>query len=211
MHKFQDVGVCAKPLKAGDVAWKCEDCEKDPTCIICNDCFKKGDHTGHRVWLKTSVSGCCDCGDPDAWEEKGFCKDHKGFAASVDQILEGLPPYIKESAPLCFQELASNFKTILLAHQKDKKYSTVKVTMIVDYLQKSCQDLPSNIYFVSEALTSFYVGKHKRPAGHVCTFRYFISEAEQALYESQAAMIEDFDTFCTCSPIDLLLQGSTKL
>jgi len=29
------MGVCAKPLKAGDVAWKCEDCEKDPTCIIC--------------------------------------------------------------------------------------------------------------------------------------------------------------------------------
>ena len=33
------LGVCAKPLKQGDVAWKCEDCEKDPTCIICLDCF----------------------------------------------------------------------------------------------------------------------------------------------------------------------------
>lgn len=28
-------GVCAKTLKSGDVAWKCEDCELDPTCIIC--------------------------------------------------------------------------------------------------------------------------------------------------------------------------------
>ena len=28
-------GVCAKTLKSGDVAWKCETCEKDPTCIIC--------------------------------------------------------------------------------------------------------------------------------------------------------------------------------
>lgn len=29
------MGVCAKVLKAGDVAWKCQDCEKDSTCIIC--------------------------------------------------------------------------------------------------------------------------------------------------------------------------------
>ena len=33
------LGVCAKTLKSGDVAWKCEDCEKDPTCIICAECF----------------------------------------------------------------------------------------------------------------------------------------------------------------------------
>ena len=27
--------ICAKTLTSGDVAWKCEDCEMDPTCIIC--------------------------------------------------------------------------------------------------------------------------------------------------------------------------------
>ena len=71
------LGVCAKVLKAGvDVAWKCEDCEKDPTCIICKECFEKSDHTGHRVWLKTNVSGCCDCGDPEAWAPEGCCSDH---------------------------------------------------------------------------------------------------------------------------------------
>lgn len=32
---FKSMGVCAKPMKSGDVAWKCEDCEKDSTCIIC--------------------------------------------------------------------------------------------------------------------------------------------------------------------------------
>ena len=64
------MGVCAKILKAGDVAWKCEDCEKDPTCIICQECFEKSNHKGHRVWLKTNVGGCCDCGDIDGWEEK---------------------------------------------------------------------------------------------------------------------------------------------
>lgn len=90
-------GVCAKTLSYGDVAWKCETCEKDPTCIICQDCFEKGDHKGHRVWLKRNVSGCCDCGDPDAWAEEGFCTKHKGYVASIDTLLEQLPPFIKKS------------------------------------------------------------------------------------------------------------------
>ena len=29
------LGVCAKQMEYGDVAWRCMDCEKDPTCIIC--------------------------------------------------------------------------------------------------------------------------------------------------------------------------------
>ena len=85
------LGVCAKTLKAGDVAWKCEDCEKDPTCIICSDCFNKSDHEGHRVWLKTDVGGCCDCGDPEAWDMKGCCPDHAGIDSSKDKVLNALP------------------------------------------------------------------------------------------------------------------------
>ena len=81
-------GVCAKTLSHGDVAWKCETCEKDPTCIICQECFELGDHKGHKVWLKRNVGGCCDCGDPDAWAESGFCKKHKGYEASADTLLE---------------------------------------------------------------------------------------------------------------------------
>lgn len=81
-------GVCAKTLKAGDVAWKCETCEKDPTCIICQECFELSDHKGHKIWLKRNVGGCCDCGDPDAWQESGFCTKHKGYAASSETLLE---------------------------------------------------------------------------------------------------------------------------
>jgi len=41
--------VCAKALSGKTVAWKCETCEKDPTCIICQDCFDKSNHEGHKV------------------------------------------------------------------------------------------------------------------------------------------------------------------
>lgn len=83
----------------GDVAWRCMDCEKDPTCIICKDCFEKGDHTGHRVQLKRNVGGCCDCGDPEAWDENHFCVDHKG-QHNIDpkELLEKMPNTIRNSA-----------------------------------------------------------------------------------------------------------------
>lgn len=78
-------------MQYGEVAWRCMDCEKDPTCIICSECFDKGDHTGHRVQLKRNVGGCCDCGDPDAWDPDHFCSDHKGYAQSPEQVLAKLP------------------------------------------------------------------------------------------------------------------------
>ena len=110
------LGVCAKPLKSGvDVAWKCEDCEKDPTCIICAECFEKSNHEGHRVWLKTNVSGCCDCGDPEAWDEKGCCSDHKGIDSSRAAALNALPAAVRESAPIVFKCLTKILKGILLS------------------------------------------------------------------------------------------------
>ena len=174
------MGVCAKPLKAGDVAWKCEDCEKDRSCIICQECFQKGDHKGHRVWLKTNVGGCCDCGDPDGWEEKGFCSDHKGFEASSESMLKSLPPYIKDSASHCFSQLCSQLKATLLKLQSEPKNLQTKslAAEILNLMIKSCADIPSNIYYLSKALTHIFYGEHLKQKNHICNYRYFISPQE---------------------------------
>jgi len=79
--------LCAKSLNGKDIAWKCEDCEKDPTCIICNECFEKGNHKGHWVRMQRGVAGCCDCGDPTAWDPNGFCCDHKGYTEFTEESL----------------------------------------------------------------------------------------------------------------------------
>ena len=71
-------GVCGKVLTYNDSGWKCLDCELDPTCIICTECFEKGNHKGHRVFFKSHVSGMCDCGDLEAWRPGGNCSDHQG-------------------------------------------------------------------------------------------------------------------------------------
>ena len=106
------MGVCAKQINYGDMAWRCMDCEKDPTCIICKDCFEKGDHTGHRVQLKRNAGGCCDCGDPEAWDEDHFCSDHKGqHDVDPKEVLEKMPGMMKNSAFQVFTQLAKELKT----------------------------------------------------------------------------------------------------
>lgn len=72
--------VCAKKLSKGKKiifytfigkggAYSCKDCEKDPSCVICPECFEKSKdkHIGHNYSYKLNVNGCCDCGDPDSW------------------------------------------------------------------------------------------------------------------------------------------------
>jgi hypothetical protein len=80
--------VCAKKLKRGQGAWVCKDCEKDTSCIICNECYEKSKekHANHKKFFKSAVSGCCDCGDPDSWDPAGFCSDHQGIITSDEEI-----------------------------------------------------------------------------------------------------------------------------
>ncbi|KAG2392551.1 hypothetical protein C9374_011276 [Naegleria lovaniensis] len=71
-------GVCGKTWTVGDLAFKCRTCQKDPTCAICEECFKKGNHEGHDYTMTRTSNGMCDCGDAEAWSEAGFCCDHTG-------------------------------------------------------------------------------------------------------------------------------------
>lgn len=89
--KELDQGVCGKLLTSGMVGYSCLDCQMDPTCIICKECFELGDHTGHRFQIKPHVSGMCDCGDPDAWKAQGNCSQHNGFINEDDYM----PPEVK--------------------------------------------------------------------------------------------------------------------
>jgi len=123
------MGVCAKQMAYGDVAWRCLDCEKDPTCIICSSCFEKSDHTGHRVQLKRNVGGCCDCGDPEAWDPDHFCSDHKGYDQSPEEILGKLPKNIKNSADQVFTEICIELKkNCMMLQNVDKESDKQKLS-----------------------------------------------------------------------------------
>eukprot|EP00761_Pharyngomonas_kirbyi_P013572 gb/GECH01013601.1/.p1 GENE.gb/GECH01013601.1/~~gb/GECH01013601.1/.p1 ORF type:complete len:1603 (+),score=414.79 gb/GECH01013601.1/:1-4809(+) len=81
-------GVCGKTWKPGEIAYKCNTCQADPTCAICAECFRNSNHEGHDWSLVRNSSGMCDCGDPESWSVEGFCKNHQGpsDANPLDQL-----------------------------------------------------------------------------------------------------------------------------
>ena len=69
---------CGYVFKRGDIAWNCRTCQTDPTCVICDTCFRNSNHDGHEVYFhRTTPGGCCDCGDPEAWKSTGCCPLHR--------------------------------------------------------------------------------------------------------------------------------------
>jgi len=80
--------ICGKILKGRDIGFKCKDCQMDASCIICKECFEKGDHKNHRVIRQEGCNGCCDCGDEMAWKKEGFCSMHKGKDAISEDAKE---------------------------------------------------------------------------------------------------------------------------
>ncbi|CAM9192647.1 unnamed protein product [Ascophyllum nodosum] len=95
--------VCGYVFKRGDIAWNCRRCQVDSTCVQCDACFRRSDHTGHPVYFhRTAPGGCCDCGDEEAWAEAGCCDRHRapsGDKGAVDP-LASLPPDFEAVARL---------------------------------------------------------------------------------------------------------------
>ncbi|KAL1841595.1 hypothetical protein VTJ49DRAFT_6905 [Mycothermus thermophilus] len=75
--------ACGHIFKNGEPSYSCRTCSTDDTCCLCSKCFEATDHTGHmvRIGISPGNSGCCDCGDPEAWNRPVICTIHS--------ILEG--------------------------------------------------------------------------------------------------------------------------
>lgn len=82
--------VCQHPFKRNDIVWVCRTCQADETCVLCHACFNASSHENHDVaFYHAQAGGCCDCGDPDAWDPKGFCPLHgKDLKIVLEKDLE---------------------------------------------------------------------------------------------------------------------------
>ncbi|KAF2147432.1 uncharacterized protein K452DRAFT_240900 [Aplosporella prunicola CBS 121167] len=69
---------CGHIFKSGEATYRCKTCTVDDTCVLCAKCFDASDHEGHIVYVSISPgnSGCCDCGDPEAWVRPVHCNIH---------------------------------------------------------------------------------------------------------------------------------------
>ena len=164
--------VCAKKLiNVG--AWQCRDCEKDSTCIICDECYEKSKekHNGHKIKYKTKVSGCCDCGDPDAWSPNGFCSDHIGTFNNDNDIENYVNSCFKPEIIDKMRKVLINICHLInidcLNNEKDK---TIKdnlefnsnLNSFLEFIDKICNANLGILHIVSEVfLMNFpYNTKH---------------------------------------------------
>ena len=70
--------ACGHIFKSGESTYACKTCQADDTCVLCSRCFECSDHEGHQVYISVSPgnSGCCDCGDKEAWKKDVQCSIH---------------------------------------------------------------------------------------------------------------------------------------
>jgi len=94
--------VCQFPFKRNDIVWVCRTCQADETCVLCHKCYKQSNHEGHDVaFYHAQAGGCCDCGDPDAWDPSGFCPHHGTTTAK-----EALSPHTVDAVQIIVKTVA---------------------------------------------------------------------------------------------------------
>eukprot|EP00512_Aurantiochytrium_limacinum_P003103 CAMPEP_0171499654 /NCGR_PEP_ID=MMETSP0958-20121227/8551_1 /TAXON_ID=87120 /ORGANISM="Aurantiochytrium limacinum, Strain ATCCMYA-1381" /LENGTH=393 /DNA_ID=CAMNT_0012034239 /DNA_START=63 /DNA_END=1240 /DNA_ORIENTATION=- len=70
------------------------------------------DHEGHDVYfyhVMTDAGGCCDCGDPGAWDPQGFCSKHGEF--NVPEPKDWLPASLESAVRILLKRVVN-----LMAH-----------------------------------------------------------------------------------------------
>ncbi|KAI9810349.1 MAG: hypothetical protein M1827_006316 [Pycnora praestabilis] len=82
---------CGHIFKSGEATYRCRTCSIDDTCVLCSRCFESSDHTEHQLSVSVSPgnSGCCDCGDLEAWRVPVNCAIHTAPKESFPSMGEG--------------------------------------------------------------------------------------------------------------------------
>ena len=80
------INPCGKEWNAGDLAYRCRDCQKSSSSSVCAPCFKESDHVGHDFTIyRSEAGGVCDCGDYESWASSGCCFRHGGTSRANDE------------------------------------------------------------------------------------------------------------------------------
>ncbi len=157
--------VCVKELES-QCAVYCKECGVCPNSIICISCYEKSKekHKNHKIIFKNLVGGCCDCGNPLAWEEKGFCSDHKGIFSNDKQIENYLKQCFKESEikQINFElnKMIKYLVPIFLKYEEDKKLTDISFVHIfdefLDFVIKTCEANLGILHLISNKLIQNY-------------------------------------------------------
>jgi len=203
------IGVCGQIVESYDILWFCKTCGIEPSSGLCQSCYENSVHTGHETFFRKGYIGVCDCGDPDAWLPSGFCKNHQGYD-DKNITVDLLPSYLKQSAPVIFSFLGEELNRAVLNFEhpnleivgRDEKI----IDKIVIYLSQTSELTAIFAKLICELMNSRMYSL--KPKEHVCNFKTFLSEAEEAKHkiDYEKKVTEVKADICDCKLLENLLK-----
>lgn len=108
---------CGHIFKAGEASYHCSTCTDDSTAVLCSRCFVSSDHEGHQYTIGFSAgnSGCCDCGDNEAWKRPVKCAIHTAGDdwTTTDEHVSRLPADLQASIRITVSRVLDYFCDII--------------------------------------------------------------------------------------------------
>ena len=149
---------CGHIFKNGETTYRCRTCSSDDTCVLCARCFEASDHEGHNVFVSLSPgnSGCCDCGDPEAWLRNVECSIHSLSMAGAGQTQASgkaperslLPPELVESIGMTVARAMDYMCDVFSCSPEQLRLPKTEESVQEDELKSR---LPAKVYGASSA------------------------------------------------------------
>jgi E3 ubiquitin-protein ligase UBR1 len=130
--------ACGHIFKPGEATYRCKTCSQDDTCVLCSRCYDSSDHTGHMVYVSVSMgnSGCCDCGDPEAWRLPIHCSIHTahsdGSKGKGKEKATGLPDELAESIRMTVGRVFDYICDVISCSPEQLRLPKSKETILLD-------------------------------------------------------------------------------
>ncbi|PTB78148.1 hypothetical protein M440DRAFT_1372473 [Trichoderma longibrachiatum ATCC 18648] len=129
---------CGHIFKPGEASYMCRTCGTDETCCLCSRCFDATDHTGHMVRIQLSVgnSGCCDCGDDEAWKTPLYCTIHSdvvpGSHTDTPRVPESLPEDLVNSIQMTISRAFDYMCDVISCSPEQLRQEKTKESILKD-------------------------------------------------------------------------------
>ncbi|KAI9800153.1 MAG: hypothetical protein M1833_003480 [Piccolia ochrophora] len=132
--------ACGHIFKNGETNYRCKTCTIDDTCVLCSRCFNASDHTGHQIYVSISPgnSGCCDCGDPEAWRLPVNCAIHTILpnemqdASAYSSQHAGLPQEVTEQIRLTIARAIDYLCDVISCSPEQLRLSKTEASILHD-------------------------------------------------------------------------------
>ncbi|KAL5615179.1 hypothetical protein BROUX41_005237 [Berkeleyomyces rouxiae] len=140
---------CGHILKSGEASYMCRTCSIDDTCCLCSRCYHATDHTGHQVRINISSgnTGCCDCGDDEAWKVPLICTIHSHVHGQDSQDKgkkpDSLPNHLKTSMRMTIGRVLDYICDVISCSPEQLRLPKTKESILKDEAQST---LFSNYY-----------------------------------------------------------------